>query len=123
MAQVIDDDLANLEVHFLHSDDPRDGFCVMSTNPSIYYEFRTPIGFRSTHTIVRARLPPFLPLGVWLTPGYKCNNPQVTDASGATLVTLNWFGPSALGTIMWPGPPMREVHMGDLVHPTSSMPE
>lgn len=58
MAHVIASDPANLEVHFLHSDDPRDGFCVMSTNPSVYYEFRTPIGFLSTHTLVRDRPPP-----------------------------------------------------------------
>jgi len=46
---------ANIEVHFLHSDNPRDGFHVMSTNPLVFYSFQTPIGFLSTHTIVRAR--------------------------------------------------------------------
>ena len=51
---------ANLEVHFLHSDDPRDGFHVMSTNPLVFYSFSTPVGFLSTHTIVRAR-PSLLP--------------------------------------------------------------
>jgi hypothetical protein len=40
-------------VHFLHSDDPRHGFTVMSMNPNTYFEFRTPIGFLETHTIVR----------------------------------------------------------------------
>jgi hypothetical protein len=90
----MDGDSANYEVHFLHSDNPRDGFCVMSTNPLIYYDFRTPVGLLSTHTLV-------------------------TDARGATIVTFNWFGPSALGTMTWPGLPTREAHMGDLVrsHP------
>jgi hypothetical protein len=56
---------ANLEVHFLHSDDPRDGFQVMSTNPLVFYSFQTPVGFLSTHTIVRAR--PFLNLAVCIS--------------------------------------------------------
>jgi hypothetical protein len=41
------------DVHFLNSDDPRHGVIVMSVNPHIYYDFRTPIGFLGTHTIVR----------------------------------------------------------------------
>ena len=54
MAQVVAGDPVNLEVHFLHSDNPRHGFQVMSVNPLTYYDFQTPIGFRETHTIVRA---------------------------------------------------------------------
>ncbi|KAH9977288.1 hypothetical protein BGW80DRAFT_844682 [Lactifluus volemus] len=88
---------ANFEVHFLHSDHPRHGFRVMSMDPFVFYEFITPVGFLSTHTIV-------------------------TDASGANIVTYNWFGTSALGTITWPGPPAREAHMGELVMPFQSMP-
>lgn len=98
MAHAIDGEAANFEVHFLHSDHPRDGFHVMSVNPLVYYEFRTPTGFLSTHTIV-------------------------TDVNGATVITFNWFGPSALGTMTWPGPPEWEAHMGDLVHPSPSMPQ
>ena len=60
MAQVVAGDPVNLEVHFLHSDNPRHGFQVMSVNPLTYYDFQTPIGFRETHTIVRAD-PPSLP--------------------------------------------------------------
>ncbi|KAH9999054.1 hypothetical protein BJV77DRAFT_1127540 [Russula vinacea] len=80
---VVAGDPVNLEVHFLHSDNPRHGFQVMSVNPLTYYDFQTPIGFRETHTIV-------------------------TNDSGATVVTFNWFGSSALGTMTWPGPPTRE---------------
>jgi len=96
MAHITDGDPTNFEVHFLYSDHPRDGFRVMSMNPLIHYEFRTPIGFLSTHTIV-------------------------TDTSGATVVTFNWFGPSALGTMTVRGPPERETHMGELVQPSPSM--
>lgn len=53
MEPVAAGDLANYEVHFLNSDDPRHGFTVMSMNPLTHYEFQTPIGFRETHTIVR----------------------------------------------------------------------
>ncbi|KAI9511319.1 hypothetical protein F5148DRAFT_356561 [Russula earlei] len=98
MAHLIEGEPANFEVHFLHSADPRHGFCVMSTNPLVYYEFRTPVGFLSTHTIV-------------------------SDASGATLVIFNWFGPSALGTMTFLGPPAREAHMAELVMPIRSFPE
>ena len=45
---------ANFEVHFLQSDDPRHDLRIMSTDPLVYYEFNTPVGFLSTHTIVRA---------------------------------------------------------------------
>jgi hypothetical protein len=64
MAHAIDGEAANFEVHFLHSDHPRDGFHVMSVNPLVYYEFRTPTGFLSTHTIVRFEIHPqtFFPL-------------------------------------------------------------
>jgi hypothetical protein len=48
----------NLEVHFLHSADPRDGLHVMSTNPLVFFSFQTPIGLLSTHTLVRDRLSP-----------------------------------------------------------------
>ena len=118
MAQVIAGDPVNLEVHFLHSDNPRHGFSVMSVNPLTYYDFQTPIGFRETHTIVRTD-PPSLPQATCY-----CTHPhilQVTDDSGATIVTFNWFGPSALGTMTWPGPPAHEAHMGDLVMPHHSM--
>jgi len=100
MAHAVDGDPgpANFEVHFLHSDNPRDGLFVMSTSPLVCYEFRTPIGFLTTHTIV-------------------------TDASGATVMTFNWFGPSALGTMIWPGPPPYQGHMGDLVQPVPSRPD
>jgi len=54
MERVINGSPANFEVHFLDSDNPRDGFRIMSMNPPVFYEFRTPIGFLSTHTIVRA---------------------------------------------------------------------
>ncbi|KAH9038983.1 hypothetical protein EDB85DRAFT_363811 [Lactarius pseudohatsudake] len=64
---------ANKEVHFLHSDDPRDGFHVMGTDPLVFYSVMTPVGFLTTHTIVN-------------------------DASGTTVATLNWTGSSALGT-------------------------
>ncbi|KAF8479082.1 hypothetical protein DFH94DRAFT_39379 [Russula ochroleuca] len=97
MTQVIAGDPVNLAVHFLHSDNPRHGFCVMSTNPLTYYDFQTPIGFLETHTIV-------------------------TDDRGATIVTFNWFGLSALGTMTWPGPPAHEAHMVDLVMPHQWMP-
>jgi hypothetical protein len=53
MEQVVTGNSANYEVHFLNSDDPRHDFTVMSTNPPTYYDFRTPIGYRETHTIVR----------------------------------------------------------------------
>jgi len=98
MEQVITGDSASYEVHFLNSYDPRHGFTVMSVNPDTYYEFRTPVGFLETHTIV-------------------------TDESGATIVTFNWFGPHALGTMTWPGPPPRQVHMGELVMSHQSMPD
>ena len=58
MAHAIDGEAANFEVHFLHSDNPRDGFHVMSMNPLVHYEFRTPTGFLSTHTIVRFEIHP-----------------------------------------------------------------
>lgn len=61
MEQVVNGDPANFEVHFLHSDDPRHAFTVMSANPPTYYEFRTPIGFRETHTIVRVDSHPLTP--------------------------------------------------------------
>lgn len=93
-----DEIFANYEVHFLHSDDPRDGLHVMSTNPLVFYSFQTPVGFLSTHTMV-------------------------TDASGATVVTFNWTGPSALGTVTWSGSCASETHMGDLVAPFQSMPD
>ncbi|KAI9446813.1 hypothetical protein H4582DRAFT_610591 [Lactarius indigo] len=91
---------ANKEVHFLHSDDPRDGFHVMGTDPLVFYSFLTPIGFLTTHTIVN-------------------------DASGATVATLNWTGSSALGTVTWPGstPTPSETHMCDLVMAFPSMPD
>jgi hypothetical protein len=92
MAYVIDGSPANFEVHFLDSDNPRDGFRIMSMNPPIFYEFRTPIGFLSTHTIVTD-----------------------VNLNGATVITFNWFGANALGTMTWPGPPPHEAHMGDLV--------
>lgn len=98
MAHLIDGEPANFEAHFLYSDNPRHGFCVMSVKPLVHYEFRTPAGFLNTHTVV-------------------------TDASGATVVTFNWFGPSALGTMTWPDPPEREAHMGDLVQPSPTVPE
>jgi len=97
MAHFIDVNAANFEVHFLHSGHPRHGLCVMSMNPVVYYEFQTPVGFLSTHTIV-------------------------TDASGATLAIFDWFGPSALGTITW-RESLREAHMCELVMPTRAMPE
>ena len=136
MAHAIDGEDANFEVHFLHSDNPRDGFHVMSVNPLVHYEFRTPIGFLSTHTIVRFGIhPPPFPLSfppsypplhrsssARLTADYQ-NHHQVTDVNGATVITFNWFGPSALGTMTWPGPPEWEAHMGDLVHPSQSMPQ
>jgi hypothetical protein len=53
MEHLVDGVPANFEVHFLHSDHPRHGFRVMSTDPLVYYEFATPVGFLSTHTIVR----------------------------------------------------------------------
>jgi len=55
MEQVLTGDQANYnyEVHFLHSHDPRHGFTVLSVHPDTYLEFRTPIGFLGTHTIVR----------------------------------------------------------------------
>ncbi|KAH9056668.1 hypothetical protein EDB87DRAFT_1202464 [Lactarius vividus] len=89
---------ANKEVHFLHSDDPRDGFHVMGTDPLVFYSFLTPVGFLTTHTIVN-------------------------DASGGTVATLNWTGSSALGTVTKPGSIPMEVHMGDLVAPFPLMPE
>jgi hypothetical protein len=61
MAQVVTGDSANYEVHFLHSDNPRHGVTVMSVNPHTYYEFRTPIGFLETHTIVGVDPPPSNP--------------------------------------------------------------
>jgi len=56
MAHVIDGNTTNFEVHFLHSGHPRHGFCIMSMDPVVYYEFQTPIGLLSTHTLVRANL-------------------------------------------------------------------
>lgn len=53
MEQVVTGNAANYEVHFINSDDPCHNFTVMSVDPPTYYEFRTPIGFRETHTIVR----------------------------------------------------------------------
>ena len=108
---------ANLEVHFLHSDDPRDGFHVMSTNPLVFYSFRTPVGFLLTHTIVRAR-PSLLAACVSESLG---NVIQVDNASGVTVAMLNWTGLSALGTITWPGTSKSETHMCDLVAPFPSM--
>ena len=61
MMHLIDGEPANFEVHFLYADHPRDGFCVMGVDPLVYYEFRTPIGFLSTHTIVRREILPPLP--------------------------------------------------------------
>jgi hypothetical protein len=58
MEQVVTGDSANYEAQFVNSDDPRHDFFVVSLNPSTYYEFRTPIGFRETHTVVRVDLPP-----------------------------------------------------------------
>jgi len=99
MAQNVAGDPFNYEVHFMDSDNPRHGFHVMGLDPLMYYEFRTPVGFLETHTIV-------------------------TDINGATVVTFNWFGWSALGTMTWPGPPSHEVHMGELVMPhQSTMPD
>jgi len=98
MEQVVASEFANYEVHFLFSDDPRHGFTVMSVNPPTFYEFQTPIGLRDTHTMV-------------------------TGDGGAPIVTFNWFGPNALGTMTWPGPPPRQVHMGELVMPHQSMPD
>lgn len=62
MAHLIDGEPANFEAHFLYSDNPRDGFCVMSVKPLVHYEFQTPAGFLNTHTIVRCEIlpPPFL---------------------------------------------------------------
>jgi hypothetical protein len=58
MAQVGTGDPDYYEVHFLNSENPRDGFCVMSMTPPTYYDFRTIIGFGGgTHTNVRA-VPP-----------------------------------------------------------------
>lgn len=87
---------SNLEVHFLHSDDPRDGFHVMSTNPLVFFSFQTPMGLLSTHTLV-------------------------TNGNGATVATLNWTGMSALGTVTWHGRNPSETHMVDLVAPFQSM--
>ncbi|KAI0303488.1 hypothetical protein B0F90DRAFT_1378643 [Multifurca ochricompacta] len=99
MVHPIDGVPANFEVHFLHSDDPRHGFCVMSTDPLVYYSFETPIGFLTTHTMV-------------------------TDATGATIVTFNWFGSSALGTMTdGSGASSCEAHMGELVMPFQSAPD
>jgi hypothetical protein len=118
---------ANFEVHFLHSDHPRHGFRVMSMDPFVFYEFMTPVGFLSTHTIVRAAkispLPPGISLLLRIADSWPRGCYQVTDASGANIVTYNWFGTSALGTITWPGPPAREAHMGELVMPFQSMPQ
>ena len=68
MQQVLSGDEAYYEVHFLHSDDPRHGFTVMSVNPDTYYEFRTPIGFLETHTMVRVDPPPSSPSSPFLFP-------------------------------------------------------
>ena len=123
---------ANFEVHFLHSDDPRHGFRVMSMDPFVFYEFTTPVGFLSTYTIVRAagparqHFPPLSPgisLHLRIADSWPRGCYQVTDASGANIVTFNWFGTSALGTITWPGSPVREAHMGELVMPFQSMPQ
>lgn len=135
-AHLIDGEAPNFEVHFLHSDHPRDGFHVMSVNPLVHYEFRTPIGFLSTHTIVRfgtlhpafsSKYPPSDPTPRSLTTvrlmADDKNNRQVTDASGATVVAFNWFGPSALGTMTVRGSPEQETHMGELVQPSPSMSE
>ncbi|KAI0253856.1 hypothetical protein BJV78DRAFT_1152686 [Lactifluus subvellereus] len=97
MERMIDGIPANFEVHFLDSDNPRHGFRIMGMDPLVYYQFQTPVGFLSTHTIV-------------------------TDARGATVVTFNWFGTSALGTLTWPGSPPRHAHMGELVMPFQPMP-
>ena len=106
---------SNLEVHFLHSDDPRDGFHVMSTNPLVFFSFQTPIGLLTTHTLVRARLPCCV--------HKRIAGLQVINSNGATVATLNWTGPSALGSVTWHGPSPSETHMVDLVAPFQSMPE
>lgn len=62
MAHLIDGEPANFEAHFLYSDNPRDGFCVMSVKPLVHYEFQTPAGFLNTHTIVRCEILPPSPL-------------------------------------------------------------
>ena len=122
-------DPVNYEVHFMHSDNPRHGFRVMSMNPLTFYDFQTPVGFLETHTIVRgdsSALPfPFKYLLLTSQPTlfYCFTHNQVTDISGATVVTFNWFGWGALGTMTWPGPPIHEEHMGVLVMPQESMPE
>ena len=61
MEQVVTGDSAFNEVHFLHSDDPRHDFTVMSMNPPTYYEFRTFISLGATHTTVRVDLSPSNP--------------------------------------------------------------
>ena len=66
------------DVHFLHSDDPRHGFTVMSMNPETYFEFRTPIGFLETHTIVRVDLPPSNPSRPFLFPLKRPATDQLT---------------------------------------------
>ena len=58
MPHLVDGEPANFEVHFLYSDNPRDGFCVMGVDPLVHYEFRTPLGFLSTYTIVRCEILP-----------------------------------------------------------------
>lgn len=109
---------SNLEVHFLHSDDPRDGFHVMSTNPLVFFSFQTPMGLLSTYTLVRARLPLF-----FCCVHKGITGLQVTNSNGATVATLSWTGLSALGTVTWHGPSPSETHMVDLVAPFPSMPE
>jgi len=58
MEQVVTGNSANYEVHFLDSDDPIHDLTIMSVNPPTYYGFRTPIGYRDIHTIVRVDPPP-----------------------------------------------------------------
>lgn len=74
MEQVVSGDSANYEVHFLNSDDPRHGLTIMSVEPDTYYEFRTPIGFRETHTIVRVDLPPSPPLSCFRSSDLRPTN-------------------------------------------------
>ncbi|KAI0003347.1 hypothetical protein BJV74DRAFT_526037 [Russula compacta] len=96
MTHVINGEPANFMVHFLHSDHPRHGFWVMSTTPHVHYEFQTPFGLATTHTMVTTR-------------------------NGTIVATFDWIGPSAPGTVTWLGPPAHRDHMCELVRPCNAM--
>jgi hypothetical protein len=103
MAQDVAGDPVNYEVHFMHSDNPRHGFCVMSMNPLTFYDFQTPVGFLETHTIVRADSsthhfpfkirandkPTHTILLFYTQPGYR---PQWRDRSNIQLVRMGRSG-------------------------------